>query len=85
MFNKAYRWNWFELTYLEGKDNAMSVVQKKVVEKGQKEEVRKKILQMVHAAHLSTSLPLHPGVLDYPVLASLNPALQNVIVCKPVW
>jgi hypothetical protein len=53
VFNKAYRGNVFKVTVREGKDNAMDVVLKRVVEKGQEE----KNLQMVHAAHLSTSPP----------------------------
>ena len=72
-------------TFTVGKYIGVDLVQKGVKD-GKEGEVKKEmILHLVHAAHLSTSLPLHPGVLDYPVLASLNPALQNVIVCKPVW
>ena len=35
LFDEAYKGNVFKLTVMEGKDNAMDVVQKRVVEKGQ--------------------------------------------------
>ena len=58
LFDEAYQGNVYKLTVMEGKDNAVDVVQKRVVEKGQEEEVKKeKNLQMLHAAHLSTSPP----------------------------
>jgi hypothetical protein len=59
VFDEAYKGNVFELAVSEGKYYAMDVVKERVLEKdGQEEEVKKEmILQMVHAAHLSTSLP----------------------------